>query len=282
MQKGFTLLEMLMVSLFGGLLLLAVSQAIITLIRAQADQSELLRLAENAMLAELVLKKELSEATQVLYIGAASSNNLKKTSETNLLEANNLNNEIKFNQFKNSDWLLLYTATKKENNKCNNKYIIFHIDRKENAQGLAYKYYDTANKGEIIATADKIAVDDLDIVDEDEIEIPAISDPTDPNSELIKTSDTSRSDTLVSQLELLRFRYFYEQEQQWVQSHAILDPSLIKKIQFAFIIATNQPVKKSNPNSFKLWNQDISLPKDGLYRELVTATVTLKGAECLE
>lgn len=259
MQKGFTLLEMLLVSLFGGLLLLAVSQAIITLIRAQADQSELLRLAENAMLAELVLKKELSEAKEVLSTGAATNNNLKKTAESNLLEANNLMNEIKFNQFKNSDWLLLYTATKKENNRCNNKYVIFHIDKKENAQGLAYKYYETNNKGIITKEPDKTTAVAVE-----------------------KTSDTSRSDTLVSQLELLRFRYFYEQEQQWVQSHAILDLSLIKKIQFAFIIATNQPVKKSNPNSFKLWGQNIALPKDGLYRELVTATVTLKGAECLE
>ena len=152
MQKGFTLLEMLMVSLFGGLLLLAASQVIITLINTQADQSELLRLAENAMLAELVLKKEISAAKSILLTGEAAHSHLVKTSESNLLAANNLNNEIKFNQFKNSDWLLLYTTTAKENNSCDNKYVIFHIDKKEYAYGLSYKYYEIASKGTIINT----------------------------------------------------------------------------------------------------------------------------------
>lgn len=270
MQKGFSLAEMLLVSLLAGLLLLAVSQAIITLVRMQADQSALLRLAENAMLTQLVLKKELSAASEILYLGAATHQHLNKTSESNSLEANNLSNEIKFNQFKNSDWLLFYTATPKESNalKCNNKYVIFHIDKKENAYGLGYKYYETNNKGIITKEIDETAA----VVE--------------------KTSDTSRSDTLTSQLELLRFRYFYEPEQRWLTSEALLNTGfiennlikkdLIKKIQFAFIIATSQPVKKTNPSSFKLWNQDIILPKDGLYRELITAIINLKGAECLE
>lgn len=263
MQKGFTLLEMLMVSLFGGLLLLAASQVIITLINTQADQSELLRLAENAMLAELVLKKEISAAKSILLTGEATHSYLVKTSESNLLAANNLNNEIKFNQFKNSDWLLLYTTTAKENNSCDNKYVIFHSDKKEYAYGLSYKYYEIASKGTIINTADKT------------IEL-------DPLNSLILSNDTSRSDTLVSQIELIRFRYFYEQESKWIKSNQILDYSSIKKIQFAFIIGTNNPVKKQNPDYFTLWDKVINLPKDGIYRQLVTATVNLKGVECTE
>ncbi|HKM16302.1 MAG TPA: prepilin-type N-terminal cleavage/methylation domain-containing protein [Marinospirillum sp.] len=263
MQKGFTLLEMLMVSLFGGLLLLAASQVIINLINTQADQSELLRLAENAMLAELVLKKEISEAKSILLSGEAINSRLVKTSESNLLTANNLNNEIKFNQFKNSDWLLLYTTRVKENNNCDNKYIILHIDKKEYAYGLSYKYYEIASKGTITNATDKT------------IELDPLNNP-------ILSSDTSRSDTLVSQIELIRFRYFYEQESKWIKSNEILDYSLIKKVQFAFIIGTNNPVKKQNPNYFTLWDEIINLPKDGIYRQLVTAIVNLKGVECIE
>lgn len=262
MQKGFTLLEMLIISLFGGLLLLATSQVIVTLMTRQADQSELLRLTENAMLAELVLKKEISAAKGVLLTGEAVNSRLVKTSTSNVLIANNLNNEIKFNQFKNSDWLLLYTTTAKENNSCDNKYVIFHIDKKTYAYGLSYKYYEIANKGIIINTLDE-------------------KNTLDPLNNLTLSNDTSRSDTLVSQIELIRFRYFYEPEKKWLEGNEIPDYSLIKKIQFAFIIATENTVKKASPNTFNIWNEEIILPNNGIYRKLVKSTVSLKGVECI-
>ena len=51
MQKGFSLVEMLIASLLGGLLLLAASQGLATLGKHQKNQSELLRLTERSNLA---------------------------------------------------------------------------------------------------------------------------------------------------------------------------------------------------------------------------------------
>lgn len=244
MQKGFSLTEMLMVSLFGSLLLAATSQTLITLIKYQTDQSELLRLAENTILTEMALKQTLGLSTKFLIIGKAVSNYPAKAPKKTSIQYNNLDETTEFNQFSSSDWLILL------NNKDN--YGLFHLDKKSYGYGIAYKKLDSKN--------------------------------------------STNSNTLVNQIELIRFRYLPNEE---TQNHYCLEkqPITIKKdgventiegtdcsaiennlatgLEFAFILATSKPLKKSSPSSFSLWGETLIPPNDGLYRQLTSSIIRL-------
>lgn len=224
MQKGFSLVEMLLVSLLSSLLLLAASQALIVLVRHQSDFSELLRLNENTALAEFVLKKEISQANKIILAGEASASYPLLTSQHIKLTETPLNVPITFNQFRSSDWLLL--DSKKEG------FSLFHLDEKAYDFGLAYKHYD--------------------------------ADQKDPNSQ-----------TLVNQIELMRFRYFCEEQKKWLTLSEISDFSQVSGVQFALFLTTSQPLnKKKQPNS-ALWQEELAAPEDNRFRSLLSSTIRL-------
>ncbi|NLW04996.1 MAG: prepilin-type N-terminal cleavage/methylation domain-containing protein [Pseudomonadaceae bacterium] len=254
MQQGFSLVEMLIVSLFGSLLLLATSQGLINLISYQTDQSELLRLAENASLAEMALKQTIVSSTKALIIGRAISSYPARAPKKTYIQYNELGNSTSFEQFSSSDWLLLLEDEKINNNKV--EHGIFHLDKKDFGYGLAYK---------------KLSPDQTNPI----------------------------SNTLVNQVELVRFRYLPNQSTQnyyclekqpitlkenkeveaIVTTEAIvegadcstLEANLATGIEFAFILVTSKPLKKPSPSHFYLWGEVLTPPKDGLYRQLVSS-----------
>lgn len=126
MQKGFSLVELLLVSLFGSLLLLTTSHALALLIKQQTHQSELLRLTEQSYLAEVALKNTINKAQIVLEAGEATSDYPKKTERSTELKSSS----VKFKQFASSDWLVV--------NLDNNK-TLFHLDKKTYGYGLAFQ-----------------------------------------------------------------------------------------------------------------------------------------------
>jgi len=247
MQKGFSLIEMLLAGLFGSLLLTASSQALIGLIRYQTDQSELLRLTEKTTLAEMALKQTLAFSADAVIIGKAVDHYPAKTPKKTHTQYSSLGNNTSFNQFSSSDWLILLT------NNDEKKYGVFHLDKKSYGYGLAYK-------------------------------------------ELSTKKIKSISNTLVNQVELLRFRYLPDEN---TQEHYCLEKQKItinednkvkeveglncsaieenpaRGIQFAFILATQKPIKKPGDSSFYLWGETLIPPKDGLYRQLISSTVRL-------
>lgn len=228
MQKGFSLAEMLVVSLFGSFLLLAASQVLTTLIRHQVNQSELLRLTENSALAEIALKNGIRNAFKVSAADIATSSYPKQTEQKIKLDQNYLGNEVDFDQFRSSDWLLLFNDNK-------SIYSLFHLDKKSYGHGLAYKYYE-------------------------------------------KNSGRSRSDTLVSQVELMRFRFFCEEQQSWVKSTEVKNLNNTKGVQFAVLLVSDQPIRNNGIKKITLWDETLNPPKDGLYRQLISSTVRLTGA----
>lgn len=217
MQKGFSLVEMLIVSLFGSFLLLATSHALTTLIKYQTQQSELLRLAERSYLAEIALKNAINKAQRVLKVGEAVSDYPDFTEQNTTLKSK----EKDFKQFASSDWLFL---------KSENQSNLFHLDTKTYGYGLAFRDF---NK------------------------------------------DKSRSDTLVNQIELMRLRFFCDENGTWVKGGQVTNSSKIKGVQFALLITSSLPIKKASPKDFILWDEKLIPPTDGLYRQLVSATVRL-------
>lgn len=235
MQKGFSLIEMLMVSLLGSFLLLAASQVLTTLIKYQTDQSELLRLAENTALAEIALRNGISK----LPFSLSDNDDLKVCAGVatdiypNIIEHSKnltcLGKKLFFNQFSSSDWLFLPTYDQ-------NKEIthsLFHLDKKSYGYGLAYKPFASEKE--------------------------------------------KYSQTLVNQVELVRFRYLQCDEQQdWIRNSETLEIGNVCGIQFALILASNRPVKKRQKNLI-LWGEILNPPSDGLYRQLISSTVRLTG-----
>ncbi len=217
MQKGFSLIEMLVVSLFGSFLLLATSHALTTLIKYQTQQSELLRLAERSYLAEIALKNAVNKAQRVLKAGEATSNYPNFTEQNITLKSMGKD----FKQFSSSDWMLLSHGQNIPQRS------LFHLDDKTYGYGLAFR----------------------------DIE-----------------KDTSRSDTLVNQVELMRLRFFYEDDKTWVKGNQVIDSNKIRGVQFAFLITSSQPIKKTSPSEFILWDEKLVPPNDGHYRQLISAT----------
>lgn len=225
MQKGFSLIEMLMVSLFSSLLLLALSHGLITLIKFQTEQSELLRLTERLTLAKLAIRNAVSHSRRILDSSEATSYYPVLTEQDILLNKNSPTNEVRFKQISSSDSLLLITSNSK------NKTSLFHLDKKTYDFGLAYK--------------------DLSI-------------------------EKPRSDTLVTHVELMRLRFLCNGQQNWVKRSEVNDFKKVNGVQFALIVTTNQPVKKtSNNSSFLLWGEVLTPPKDGHYRRIISSTVHL-------
>ncbi|GLR65135.1 PilW family protein [Marinospirillum insulare] len=226
MQKGFSLVEMLVASLFSGLILLSASQGLATLIKFQTNQSELVRLQERSNLAETALKNAIYQAQNVLTAGAATANYPNFSQQTRLLGYPK-NSPINFNQFASSDWLLLSTgqSTKKRS--------LFHLDKKTYGFGLAFKDFRKA---------------------------------------------TPRSDTLVNQVELVRFRFFCQDSQSWISaSEARQCSQKISSVGFSVLLASSLAVSKTQANQFTLWGKQYAFPKDGRLRQVVSATVQLAG-----
>lgn len=291
MQKGFSLIELLVVSLFGGLLLLAASQLLLSLIRYQADQSELLRLTENATLVEAGIKETILSKTKTLLIGKAISSYPTKTQSTKIYIKHNALGYITYVEpFNSSDWLVIVrldpndakteksfleaieakqtleieeTETAPQEQKDKKEYGVIYLDKKSFGFGLAYK-------------------------------------------QLKPWRARPASRTLVNQVELLRFRYLpheavsqpyceikqsmqvteftEDSEGHLITEDALLDvvdcgtleTSQVSGLQFAFIIVASKPTKKRSASSFSLWGQTLTPPQDGLYRQLITSTVYFK------
>lgn len=223
MQKGFSLVELLIVSLLGSLLLLAASQGLATLAKHQKDQSELLRLTERSNLAEVALKKAIYEAQNIFIAGEATSNYPDFT-EKNTLLGYPKTSKVSFNQFTSSDWMLLSQGKSVE------KRYLFHLDKKTYGYGLAFQDFG---------------------------------------------KNTPRSDTLVNQVELVRFKFFCEEAQAWIRGNQVSSCKKVTGASFALLLASSQALEKKQSAQVILWGEKLTLPTDGIYRQLVSATVHL-------
>lgn len=145
MQKGFSLLELLTVSFFGGLLLLAASQGIAQLLQQQNYLSQAQRLHETAALAEVALVNSLAKSASVFAWGTADS---AYPSQTARKIAQTVQGDLvtRFDNFASSDWLALATEAQELK--------FLHVDKKTYSQGLAYKSIDLT----------KLATDNSDAV----------------------------------------------------------------------------------------------------------------------
>ncbi|MDR9466826.1 prepilin-type N-terminal cleavage/methylation domain-containing protein [Marinospirillum sp.] len=132
--SGFTLLEMLLVSALGSLLLLAATQIFASLVHQQAEESVWLRLEERARLTELVLKQDLASGYQLLEAGAASRD-YPKLSETDTQLSDPDIQKRNFASFRSSDWLLINRQPQGETP----DYSLWHVDEKTYGKGLAHK-----------------------------------------------------------------------------------------------------------------------------------------------
>lgn len=220
MQKGFSLVEMLIASLLGGLLLLAASQGLATLVKHQKNQSELVRLTERSNLAEIALKKAIYEAHNIVIAGEATNSYPNFAEKSTLLGSSN----ITFKQFASSDWMLLSTGNPVKEQQ------LFHLDSKTYGYGLAFQ--------------------DLG-------------------------KDKPRSDTLVNQVELVRFKFFCDEAQEWITGNQVNSCKKVTGASFALLLASTQSLEKKKATQVVLWGKKLVLPPDGIYRQLVSATVHL-------
>lgn len=131
---GFTLLEMLLVSALGSLLLLAATQIFANLVQQQAEQASWLRLDERARLAELSLKRDLASAYQLVEAGAASRD-YPNTSEISIQLSDPDIQASSFDSFRSSDWLLI----NRQPQDAAPDYSLWHVDQKTYGKGLAHK-----------------------------------------------------------------------------------------------------------------------------------------------
>src|SRR5690554_6549120 len=220
MQKGFSLVELLIVSLLGSLLLLAASQGLATLGKHQKNQSELLRLTERSNLAEIALKKAIYEAQNILIAGEATSSYPSFAEKSTFLGSFN----ITFKQFASSDWMLLSTGKPVKEQQ------LFHLDSKTYGYGLAFQDFG---------------------------------------------KNKPRSDTLVNQVELVRFKFFCEEAQAWIKGNQVSSCKKVTGASFALLLASSQALEKKQSAQVVLWGEKLALPTDGIYRQLVSATVHL-------
>jgi len=132
-SSGFTLLEMLLVSALGSLLLLAATQIFASLVQEQTEQAAWLRLEEKARLAELVLKQDLASGHQLLEAGAASRN-YPDLREASIQLSDPDIQKKNFTSFRSSDWLLINRQQGEAPD-----YSLWHVDEKTYGRGLAQK-----------------------------------------------------------------------------------------------------------------------------------------------
>lgn len=230
-SRGFTLLEVLLVSLLGSLLLLAATELLASLSQQQARNYAQLRLQDNAQLAASAISRDITTATAVLAAGAASQPYPNRSATSVDLGGFDLA-ATGFNQFRSSDWLFL-----QKGNTTDPDYSLWHLDEKTHGFGLAHKGRSRENPDSLTA-----------------------------------------SQTLVDQVELLRFRFYCRDQERWLSAPDITAYSSITHIQFALLLVSSTSVGAA-PIPLSLWSEQLIPPDDGHLRLLVTGIRSLATEE---
>lgn len=131
-QQGFSLVELLIVSLLSSVALLAASQSFVSLLKFETSLNTKLQLNEAAILADLAIQNTLHQAKGVALAGQATANSAASNSNLSINLGGGLGT-LNFTQLRNSDWLLV----KDKNN--SKKFNLLHLDIKTYGKGLAYK-----------------------------------------------------------------------------------------------------------------------------------------------
>lgn len=238
MQKlrGFTLLEVLLVSLLGSVLLLAATELLASLSQQQARNYAQLRLQDNAQLAAAAISRDITTATAVLAAGVASQPYPNRSATSVDLTGFELT-ATGFNQFRSSDWLFLQTKAETDEDEDKLDYSLWHLDEKTYGFGLAHKGRSRENPDSLTA-----------------------------------------SQTLVDQVELLRFRFYCRDQGRWLSALDITAYSSITHIQFALLLVSSTSVGTA-PIPLSLWSEQLIPPDDGHLRLLVTGIRSLATEE---
>lgn len=226
-SQGFSLLEVLLVSLLGSLLLLAATELLAALSQQQVRHYAQLRLKDSARLADLALHQDIRSATAVLAVGVASHAYPNRSAAAVDLAGFDLS-ATGFNQFRSSDWLFLQKGSISSPN-----YSLWHLDQKTHGFGLAHKGLS-----------------------------PSI------------TNTLTDSQTLVDQVELLRFRFYCSDQERWLKASETLSDSSITQVGFALLLVSPISVR-AKPRSIALWGEILHPPDDGHLRLLVTGMSAL-------
>lgn len=229
-SQGFSLLEVLLVTLLGSLLLLAATELLAALSQQQVRHYAQLRLKDSARLADLALRQDIRSATAVLAVGVASHAYPNRSAASVDLAGFDLA-ATGFNQFRSSDWLFLQKIVDKDKDKLD--YSLWHLDEKTHGFGLAHKGLSREN-----------------------------SDSLTP------------SQTLVDQVELLRFRFYCSDQERWLKASETLSDSSITQVGFALLLVSPMSVR-AKPRSIALWGEILHPPDDGHLRLLVTGMSAL-------
>ncbi|MBE0506552.1 MAG: prepilin-type N-terminal cleavage/methylation domain-containing protein [Marinospirillum sp.] len=229
--RGFTLLEVLLVSLLGSLLLLAATELLASLSQQQARNYAQLRLQDKARLADLAISRDITTATAVLAVGAASQPYPNRSVTSVDLGGFDLA-ATGFNQFRSSDWLFM-----KKGNNSEPDYSLWHLDEKTHGFGLAHKGLSRENSDSLTA-----------------------------------------SQTLVDQVELLRFRFYCSDQKRWLTASEATIYSSITHVHFAFLLTSPVSIKAKS-RSIELWDEILQPPDDGHLRLLVTGIRALREEE---
>lgn len=231
-SRGFTLLEVLLVSLLGSLLLLAATELLASLSQQQVKNYAQLRLQDNARLVDLAISRDITTATAVLAVGAASHTYPNRSAASVDLSGFDLA-ATGFNQFRSSDWLFL-----QKGNATHPDYSLWHLDEKTHGFGLAHKGYSK---------------------DED-------------------ANALTPSQTLVDQVELLRFRFYCNDQKRWLTASETTVYSSISHVHFALLLISPVSIK-AKPRSIELWDETLQPPDDGHLRLLITGIRALREEE---
>jgi prepilin-type N-terminal cleavage/methylation domain-containing protein len=227
--RGFTLLEVLLVSLLGSLLLLAATELLASLSQQQVKNYAQLRLQDNARLADLAISRDITTATAVLAAGTASHTYPNRSTTSVDLSGFELT-ATSFNQFRSSDWLFLQKGSITHPD-----YSLWHLDEKTYGFGLAHKGY---SKDE-------------------------------------NTKALTPSQTLVDQVELLRFRFYCDDQKRWLTASETTTYSSITHIHFALLLISPVSIK-AKPGAIELWGETLHPPDDGHLRLLTTGIRALR------
>ncbi|WP_162299677.1 prepilin-type N-terminal cleavage/methylation domain-containing protein [Marinospirillum perlucidum] len=133
-HSGFSLIEVLVVTLVGGLLLVASTQVFTQLVQYQRQQMQTLRLTERTRLAELALRQDLSQAQRILAAASATRDYPDFTEKTVTLNHPTLSSSS-FEHFPSSDWLVINRHAEDQEA----DFSLWHLDSKTYGQGLAHK-----------------------------------------------------------------------------------------------------------------------------------------------
>lgn len=140
-QQGFSLLELILVSALGALLLLAAIQHFASFVQAAAGRSAWLRLQQEAQLADTLLKRDIAQAHQVLAAGRGAAYPDGQLVAQSLPGGLPLTDS--FASFRSSDWMLLANVRPAADWQ---GYSLWHADQKTHGFGLAHKSAQTASQ----------------------------------------------------------------------------------------------------------------------------------------